>query len=438
MHQRGVTCMDCHDAHTAKLRVEGNAVCARCHNAAVFDTEKHNFHKPGSKGAQCVECHMPEKNYMVVDARRDHAIRVPRPDLSKAIGTPNACTQCHADRKPDWAATAMDQWYGTAWRARPQTGTTFQAASTQGATALPSLMALAQDPALPPIVRATALTLAQPHLRPESLPALRKLLDNTDSLLRIAALSTLDPFEPGARIQAAAPLLSDAVRGVRVEAARLLADIPDAQFPPEHRDARERALKEYVDSLKMDADWPSANVNLGNLYLRQRRMDDAVAAFQRAIALDPQFTGATLNLADAYRQSGRDAEGEKQLRSGIARAPRNPDLHHALGLLLVRKGDKTAALQELALAARLAPDNARYAYVHAVALNSAGKRAEAIALLRVANTRTPNDIEILSALISLNREAGDFKAALAYARKAAEILPGDPGVKRLVSELEAR
>ena len=124
MHQRGVTCMDCHDAHTAKLRVEGNAVCARCHNAAVFDTEKHSFHKPGSKGAQCVECHMPEKNYMVVDARRDHAIRVPRPDLSKTIGTPNACNQCHTDRKPDWAATAMDHWYGTSWRARPQYGTT--------------------------------------------------------------------------------------------------------------------------------------------------------------------------------------------------------------------------------------------------------------------------------------------------------------------------
>ncbi len=438
MHQRGVTCMDCHDAHTAKLRVEGNAVCARCHNTAVFDTEKHHFHKAGSKGAQCVECHMPEKNYMVVDARRDHAIRVPRPDVSKAIGTPNACTRCHTDRKPDWAATAMDQWYGATWRARPQVGTTFQAGATQGATALPSLMALAQDPALPPIVRATAVTLAQPHLRPETLPALRKLLDHTDPLLRIAALGALDPFEPGPRIQAAAPLLSDPVRGVRVEAARLLADIPDAQFPPDRLGARERALKEYEDSLKVDADWPSANVNLGNLQLRQGRIDDAIVAFQRALALDPQFTGATLNLADAYRQAGREANGEKALRRGIALTPRQADLHHALGLLLVRKGDKPAALAELALAARLAPDNARYAYVHAVALNSAGKTAEAITLLRTANSRHPDDLEILSALISLNRAAGDFKAALVHARKAAEILPGDPRIQRLVSELEAR
>ncbi len=438
MHQSGVTCMDCHDAHTAKLRVEGNAVCARCHNAAVFDMEKHHFHKPGSRGAQCVECHMPEKNYMVVDARRDHAIRVPRPDLSKSIGTPNACTQCHTDRKPDWAATAMDQWYGTAWRNRPQYGTTLHAGANRGAAALPSLMALAQDPALPAIVRATAVTLAQPHLGLEALPALRKMLDHTDPTLRIAALGALEPFEPDQRLQAAAPLLGDAVRGVRVEAALTLADIPDAQFPVDRLGDRERALTEYLDSLKMDSDWPSANANLGNLYLRQRRVDEAIAAFQRAITLDPLFTDAYLSLADAYRQAGREAEGEKLLRSGMALAPRNPDLHHGLGLLLVRKGDKPAALQELALAARLAPDNARYAYVHAVALHSGGKRTEAITLLRTANSRHPDDLEILSALISMNREAGDRKTALVYARKAAAVLPGDPGIQRLVSELEAR
>ena len=123
MYQRGVTCMDCHEPHALKLRAEGNALCVRCHNAAAFDTEKHHFHKAGTKGAQCVECHMPAQNYMVVDARRDHGIRSPRPDLSVALGSPNACTQCHADRKPGWAIAAMDQWYGKTWRDRPHYGT---------------------------------------------------------------------------------------------------------------------------------------------------------------------------------------------------------------------------------------------------------------------------------------------------------------------------
>jgi hypothetical protein len=238
MHQKGVTCMDCHDAHSLKLQIEGNTLCARCHNAAVFDAPKHHGHKAGSKGAQCVECHMPERNYMVVDARRDHAIRVPRPDLSDKLGTPDACTRCHADRKPQWAAAAMDGWYGTGWRARPQTGSTLHAGATQGVSALPSLMALAEDPALAPIVRATALTLAQPHLQAQALPALRKLLAHTDPLLRASATGSLEPFDPPTRVAAAAPLLADPVRGVRVEAARVLADVPDEQIPMEWRSAR--------------------------------------------------------------------------------------------------------------------------------------------------------------------------------------------------------
>ena len=197
MHQRGVTCMDCHEPHASKLRAEGNALCLRCHQAAAFDTEKHHFHKAGTAGAQCVECHMPARNYMVVDARRDHAIRVPRPDLSLSLGSPNACTQCHAGRDAGWAAAAMDRWYGKAWRDRPQFGTALHAGATQGAKSLPALLALAGDPAFPPIVRASAATLAGPYVRPQHLPAARRLLGDFDPGVRIAALGLVAPFEPG-------------------------------------------------------------------------------------------------------------------------------------------------------------------------------------------------------------------------------------------------
>jgi predicted CXXCH cytochrome family protein len=173
MHQRGVTCMDCHEPHALKLRTPGNALCAGCHDAATFDTEKHHFHKAGAAGTQCVECHMPAQKYMRVDPRRDHSIRVPRPDLSDSIGSPDACTQCHTDRKPAWAAETMDQWYGRTWRDRPQYGTTLRTAATQGAKSLPSLLALAEQPAAPAIVRATAATLAQPYVQSGSLPVAR-------------------------------------------------------------------------------------------------------------------------------------------------------------------------------------------------------------------------------------------------------------------------
>ena len=437
MYQRGVTCMDCHEPHALKLRVEGNGLCLRCHAAAGFETEKHHFHKAGSKGAQCVECHMPAQNYMIVDARRDHSLRIPRPDLSAQLGSPNACTQCHAERKPEWAAAAMDSRYGKAWRERPQYGTTLHAATTQSAKALPSLLALADDPAMPLIVRATAANLAQPYIRPVNLPTVRKLVANFDPNMRITALGMIEPFEPAMRVQVAAPLLADRVRGVRVEAARVLADVADSELSSDQQRQREAATSEYVASLQQDADWPAANVTLGNLLVRQGRLEEAIGSYERALALDPRFVGAYANLADTYRQLAREGDAEQVLRNGLARLPRAAELHHALGLLLVRKGNTPAALTELATATRLAPDNARYAYVYAIGLHSAGKRDAALATLRAADARRPYDADILGALVSINREAGNARAALPFARKLAEALPGDPGLTKLLAELEA-
>ena len=435
MFQNGVTCMDCHEPHSLKLRAEGNALCTRCHNAAKFDTEQHHFHKQDSKGAQCMDCHAPEQNYMVNDGRHDHSFRLPRPDLSLSLGSPNACTQCHQKNKPEWAAATLDKWYGKAWRERPHYGMVLQAGATQGLKALPELLELAQDSASPAIVRATALTLVAPLMTPELLTFARQQLKDPDPSVRIAALGLIESVDPVNRVLSASPLLTDPVRGVRIEAARILADVPDSQMTS-RLSARKSAMSEYLDYLKLNADWPAENVNLGNLYLRQHNLDEAITAYKRAISLDPRFVGAYVNLADAYRQQGRDDEGEKQLRQGLSLSPDAADLHHALGLLLVRKADQGTALQELALAAKRAPDNARYAYVYAIGLNSAGKQREALAVLKAANKRQPYNLDVLSALISMQREAGDNKAALVYARKAAEALPDNAEIKQLITELE--
>ena len=438
MYQNGVTCMDCHEPHALKLRAAGNALCTRCHNATEFDAPKHHRHLADGKGAQCVSCHMPTQNYMVIHARQDHSLRVPRPDLSQSLGSPNACTQCHADKKPAWAASAMDKWYGKAWRERPHYGTTLHAGETRGALALPGLLELAASPTAPAIVRATAATLAQPYANPGTLPAARALLQDADPSLRIAALGLLAAAEMPERVARAAPLLGDPVRGVRIEAASVLADVSDDNLPPGSRLARQNALQEYEAMLVRESDWPATNVDLGNLRLRQGRAAEAVAAYERAIRLDPRFAAGYINLADAWRQQGREAEAESVLRQGLAAMPRDAELHHALGLTLVRKHENNAALGEFVAAAKLAPDNARYAYVLAIALHAAGRRGEALAVLRGANRRHPDDLDILGALISISREAGDRPSALRYARQAAALLPDNADLGRLVAELEGR
>jgi predicted CXXCH cytochrome family protein len=438
MFQQGVTCMDCHEPHTLKLRAEGNALCTRCHNAEKFDTEKHHNHKADSKGAACMDCHAPEQNYMVNDGRHDHSFRVPRPDLSESLGSPNACTQCHQNRKPEWATSAMDNWYGNGWRERPHYGTTLHAGVTDGIKALPSLLELAQDSATPAIVRATAVTLIKPMMNPELLIFARQQLQDTDPSVRIAGLGLIESVDAINRSLSASPLLDDSVRGVRIEAARVLADIPDSQLTADRVESRNKAMQEYREAMKLNADWPAENSNLGNVYLRQGKIDEAITAYQRALTLDPRFVGAYINLADAYRQQQRDDEGEKQLRQGLALIPEAADLHHALGLLLVRKGDKTAALSELAKANKLAPNDARYAYVYAIALNSSGKQHKALTILKATDKRQSHNLQILSALISMHREAGDNKTALIYARKAAEALPNNKEIEQLMMELSSK
>lgn len=437
MFQKGVTCMDCHNPHTLKLRADGNALCARCHNPAEFDAEKHHFHKPDAQGGLCIDCHAPKQNYMVIDGRHDHSFRLPRPDLSIELGSPNACTLCHADRTAEWATAAMDKWYGKSWHDRSHYGTVLHAGTTQGIKALPSLMALAQDSTRPAIVRATALTLMAPMMRPELLVMAREQLKDTDPSVRIAALSLIEQIDPINRALSASPLLNDPILGVRIEAARILADIPENELPNDKREANKAALQQYLNTLQQDADWPASNVNLGNLLLRQGKLEAAIAAYQRALSLDSNFAGAYVNLADVYRQQGREEEGEKQLRKGLDVLPNAADLHHALGLLLVRKADMPAALKELGSAAQLAPDNVRYGYVYAVALHSSGKVDEALSVLKSIDARQSYDPDVLSALISMQRETGDFKSALIYARKAAEALPNDPSIKQLIRDLEA-
>jgi predicted CXXCH cytochrome family protein len=162
MHAAGVTCSNCHDPHSAKLRAEDNALCSQCHMPAKFDVAEHHHHQPGSTGAQCVNCHMPTKTYMAVDARRDHSIRVPRPDLSILLHTPNACAQCHTDRAPEWAAHAVAGWFPHGRQTAPHFGAALHAGRNGTADAEQQLDRLILDRSQPALARASALRCWRP------------------------------------------------------------------------------------------------------------------------------------------------------------------------------------------------------------------------------------------------------------------------------------
>ena len=208
MYHAGVTCSNCHDPHSLKLRAADNALCAQCHMPEKFDVASHHHHAPGSAGAQCVNCHMPTKTYMVVDARRDHSFRVPRPDLSESIGTPNACTQCHTDRTADWAAQKVAEWFPQGRQTASHYGVALNAGRVGAVDAEHQLDRLIMDQVSRRLRVASALLMLPAYPSAASEAAIKAAIFDADPLVRAAAPRALPTSPSPALVQAVARLLT--------------------------------------------------------------------------------------------------------------------------------------------------------------------------------------------------------------------------------------
>jgi tetratricopeptide (TPR) repeat protein/formate-dependent nitrite reductase cytochrome c552 subunit len=435
MHAAGVTCSDCHDPHSLKLRAEGNALCTACHLPERYDAPAHHRHAVGTDGAACASCHMPERVYMGVDWRADHSLRVPRPDLSLLLGTPNACTGCHRKETAQWAADVLVDWYPESRHRGAHFGEVFGAANRGEPDAARRLLSVATDASQPGIARASALARLTGGLEAEDVAALRSLLAEDDALVRAAAVRLLEVVDPSTQVELGWPLLRDPVRIVRLEAARILAALMRQGLPDRYREQLGVAVDEYVRSQEVNADRPESHVNLGLLEASRGESSRAEQAYRAALRLDSRFAPAYVNLADLYRQLGRDPEGEALLREGLEMVADDADLHYSLGLLLVRQRRVSEALPHLEKAKDGRPESAHYAWVFALALQRHGDVPGALLVLEEANRRHPAHRDILMSLVTMSRESGDLSWAKMYAERFVASFPDDPEALALRGQL---
>ena len=438
MYAKGITCADCHERHRSHAATEGaSKACSNCHLNERFRTPAHHHHGPTSAGASCVACHMPTRTYMAVHARRDHSIRVPRPDLSVELGTPNACDACHADKGLPWQAEAYARWWGDPRGRLPTWGPDLHAGREGAPGAETRLVARVRDRATPAVVRATAASLLARYGGLSSATALREAAGEPDDLVRFGAAQGGAGLDAAARWAALDALLDDPRLAVRIEAARTLAAARDAAPTPPRRARLEAALLEFRQAQEHAAEWPEAHGNLAALALDLGDAATAERELRRAVALDPAHGPSRVNLADVLRAAGRDEEGERVLRDGIARSPRDAAVHHALGLLLVRRQRAAEALTHLEKAAALAPDDARFAWVHAVALASTGQPAAARRALDALLARHPWHDGALASLVEVSLRLDDRGAARRALDRLAALRPADdPEVAALRRALE--
>ena len=356
MYANDVRCTDCHDAHSMKLKFEGNELCLQCHRLEAYDTAEHHFHKKihqgkPSDGALCVKCHMPEQPYMVIDWRADHSLRVPRPDLSQTLGTPNACSQggCHDDKPLSWSVDAFTRWYGQA--KKPHYGPTLAAGREGRPEARDELVRMAGNELYPAIVRATALSLLGRYPGEESTRAFAVALADPEPLLRHTAVNNIVAASPEELVELVAPLLFDPMRAVRMQAAVQLADAPDRLLKPYQREALTETLAEYRKAMEYSLDFAFAGHNLGNLAARLGDVAEAERYYRTAVSIDDLFYPAKANLAVLLNARGENDEAEVLLRSILDAYPEQYEVAYSLGLLLAEMGRYVEAESYLARAA---------------------------------------------------------------------------------------
>jgi hypothetical protein len=368
MYRAGVTCSNCHEPHSAMLKTgpDPNAVCSQCHLPTEFAVAAHTGHEPGVAG--CVDCHMPETTYMVVDDRRDHGFRVPRPDLTEAFGVPNACADCHEDRSADWASAALRELHGGT--ARPEFASAIHAGRNGAGNA--SILAALASSSTPGIARGTLLELLAPPFGDAEIGALRDAIDDPDPLVRLAASRVLRFLPPEFRVQYGTGLLADDVLAVRLEAVMAYADIADT-LPPAARQSFAEAADEFRASHHAQLNRAEAWTSLGDFAIASSDFDLGLQHYERALEIEPRLARVYVNMADALRRLGDDERGRNILETGIEHVPESAALYHSLGLLLVRQDDPSAALAALRRAVDLEPGNSRYAYVLEIAESELGE-----------------------------------------------------------------
>jgi tetratricopeptide (TPR) repeat protein len=268
---------------------------------------------------------MSERTYMGIDGRRDHSFRIPRPDLAET-GSPDACTDCHADRDPAWASEAIAGWYPDSERRGEHFATAFAAARWEPAAQADALLALAAQPDAAGIVRATALDLLAPVADAGIADQAAPLLADPDPLVRGAAATLQRALAPEPRVERLGPVLRDPLRAVRIAAAKAMLDAPTTGAGTDSGAALRGAMAEWRAALLTRGDFPETHMQVGGAALSLRDLQAAERAFGEAADLDPQMVDAWAMIARIHAAGG-DLEGAaRALDAGLAANPSDPGL----------------------------------------------------------------------------------------------------------------
>ncbi|WP_434037424.1 tetratricopeptide repeat protein [Formosa sp. 4Alg 33] len=360
MYHEGVKCSDCHDPHTLKIKFPGNAACIQCHGTE-YDQPSHHFHQRETDGSQCVNCHMTGAVYMGNDFRRDHSFRVPRPDQSVEYGTPNACTQCHQDKSDQWAADQVVDWYGPDRADHYSDQLLISNKSTISVQERKGLDMFINNLNYPAIARSTVIAGLEISSQ-EHVDALLKSLDDPSPMVRFNALQRFRNMNPQDRIAIAQKHLSDTTRLVRIGAVQLLTGIDSQALATINQSGYSKARHELETMMFTNADFASGRLQLGDYYLQNNDVDNAIANYKLALKKDSLLLPVYSNLATSYSLKGNATSALETLNIWLRKEPKAGRAYYLRALLNFELKENDAAVSDLKQAIKLDPQDTRSMY----------------------------------------------------------------------------
>jgi len=393
-----ISCASCHVSHGSKfeasLKVDihdgrkGDELCTQCHSepkkAGAFfagpGLAEHTFHAPQSEGSRCINCHMSDVNWRLLIRKRDHTFQPPVPENTARFGIPNACTTCHDDRAPEWAARQMNEWWGDGERRGKSVtlaDTMYRAGSGDLAT-LPGLARLAVDRSQGLLVRASAAEyiarlvsegrsdgaqrsgsmqsqtsfdgaqgarsaagakgLSAAQVTPATINALIGAADDPEPVVRAAALKALGAI--GDRERALAPVVArlvDQARVVRARAAEVLVAFGIIRLPGKAGEALNKAQEEYVLGLDTFPDLASKHAAKGWLESERGNLNAAVSALDKAIVVQPDYAYSWVVKGVISARQGRFADAVEMWKKARSIEPSYPNIDQLIGEAEKRK-----------------------------------------------------------------------------------------------------
>jgi predicted CXXCH cytochrome family protein len=449
MYMKDVRCGDCHDPHSGKRKFDGNELCNQCHRADEYDTYDHHFHKSKTEkgtsfvnkegrklgsgdGNLCRDCHMPGRYYMGVDRRFDHSFRIPRPDLSVKLGTPNACINCHDDKTNQWAVQNVNKWYGEKKKAHYATILADAVANKPGADS--GLLRIINSNLYPEIIRATAIRYLSYYPGMLANAAVARALKDPDPLLRYTAAENYMPADSATLLKALFPLLGDPVKSVRMEAANRLSTVQKSLFNETQYRLFQTAINEYRLSQEYVADFPAGLYNLGNLYSNLREPGKAEENYREALVIDHLFYPAKINLALLYSKQGKSESAEALLQDMVANHPEVTDGYYYLALLRGEQQRYGEAIQLLETATDRNVSNPRLFYNLGLLYQMIGQEQRCEEAFLKGLKIDPCNFDLLYAVFAFEVKRNDRQKALPYLERLRACFPKDQQVMALYKE----